>query len=283
MKVSDQASRLRQLMRPRRTETIAIASGKGGVGKSCLAANLAILMSAAGRRVALVDADLSLANLDILLNVSVRADISRVVSGACRLSDIVIDLPCGVQLVPGASGLAKLAHLTTFEQARLLEELTALEDENDLVIIDCGAGIGPEVLSFAAAADSTLIVTTPEPTALTDAYALVKVLAARNAHCRMSVVANQATDRREGRETCRRMSAVAKDFLDLELADAGFVPDDAKVCQAVRMRQPLVLACPTCPASRAIAGVAQTLLRRADGRDRGRNAGFFKRVVGWFS
>ncbi|MCE5328325.1 MAG: MinD/ParA family protein [Planctomycetaceae bacterium] len=266
-------------MQQRRTHTIAVASGKGGVGKSCVAANLAILISAAGHRVALVDADLALANLDIMLDVDAASDLSRVIEGAGHVSDIVMNLPCGLQFVPGASGLPRLADLSAFDRARLLEELSALEADNDVVVIDCGAGIGPEVLSFAAAADTAVIVTTPEPTAVTDAYALIKVLTRANASCAMTVVTNQARNAAEGRATCSRIANVAKQFLDVQVAQGGYVISDPKMSLAVRQRQPLVLAYPQCPASRCLADIARMLCSsRLD--DVGRE-GFFKRVAGW--
>ena len=155
MHLDDQASRLRRMMnRATSARTIAVSSGKGGVGKSNIALNLAILLSAAGKRVALIDADLGLANLDVLVDVNVRTNLAHLIAGSKRLDEVVIDLPCGVQLVPGASGLAKLAHLSEFQRAQMMQELGTLEADNDVIIIDTGAGIGPDVLHFAAAADS---------------------------------------------------------------------------------------------------------------------------------
>ena len=177
---NDQATKLRRMMsrpnsRPRGapppsagrlTKTIAVCSGKGGVGKSNVALNLSILLSGAGNRVALVDADMGMANLDVLLNADIQGDISHVVAGTKRLEEVVVDLPSGVQFVAGASGLARLANLSEFQRTRLAEELTQLEADNDLIIIDCAAGIGPSVLQFASGADIVLVVTTPEPTVL---------------------------------------------------------------------------------------------------------------------
>ncbi len=282
MTTGDQATRLRRLMQGEaRTLTIAVASGKGGVGKSCIALNLAILLSAAGKRVALVDADLALANLDILLDVDVRADLSRVVDGTSRLGDVIIDLPCGVQFVPGASGLAKLADLKQFERARLLEELTALEADNDIIVIDCGAGIGPEVLSFTGAADNALVVTSPEPTALTDGYAMIKVLIQGGYQGRLSLVVNQAANCADARKAYQRISRVAAQFLKVAVADGGYVVSDPKVVQAVRQRQPVVLAYPNSPASRCLAAVAGRYC--ASGSLISRPVGFFGRVVGWLA
>lgn len=280
MMAADQASRLRRLMQ-RRTRTIALASGKGGVGKSCLALNLAILMSAAGRRVALVDADLALANLDIMLDVDVSVDLSRVIEGSAPIAEVVVDLPCGVQFVPGASGLAGLADLTALERARLQDELSGLEADNDIIVIDCGAGIGPAVLSLAGAADVAVVVTTPEPTAMTDAYALIKVLARTGLPGRVVVVANMVSGRAEGRETTRRIAKVAGEFLGVVVAEGGSVPSDVRMAEAVRQRQPLVLLRPHSAAVRHLASIASMLCEDPAQAERGE--GFFRRVMDRFA
>jgi flagellar biosynthesis protein FlhG len=276
----DQAGNLRRLMHQvRNCRTLAIASGKGGVGKSNVALNLSILLSAAGHRVALVDADLGLANLDVLLDVDVRSNLSHVIAGTRRLEDVVVHLPCGVQLVPGASGLAKLSHLSEFQRAHLLRELTLLEADNDIIIVDCGAGIGPDVLHFASAADSIIVVTAPEPTAITDGYALVKILTQLSYRGTISLLVNFAPDRQEARLTYQRVSGVARQFLAAMVLDAGYVLADPKVREAVRRREPLVLAYPTCPASKCLAALANRL--GAGGALVDRKEGFFQRVANW--
>lgn len=278
----DQAAKLRRLMRQtRQTRVIAVASGKGGVGKSNVALNLAIMLSAAGNRVALVDADLGLANLDVLVDVDVRFNLSHVIAGIKRLEEVIIDLPSGVQLTPGASGLAKLASLSEFQRAQVLKDLATLEADNDIIVIDTGAGIGPDVLHFAANADSVLVVTTPEPTAVTDGYALVKVLAQRHYAGQMSLLVNFAQDRQESRATYQRVSTVARQFLGIKLLDAGYVLDDPKVRESVRRREPFVLAYPRCPASRCLAALATKL--SAGGALVDRKEGFFRRVANWFA
>jgi flagellar biosynthesis protein FlhG len=291
----DQAAKLRRMMnRPtgrvtkpptpptnRTTKTIAVCSGKGGVGKSNVALNLSILLSGAGNRVALIDADMGMANLDVLLNVDIRGDISHVVSGTKRLEDIVVDLPCGVQFVAGASGLARLANLSEFQRTRLGEELTQLEADNDLIVIDCGAGIGPDVLQFAAGSDVVLVVTTPEPTAITDAYGMIKALARRGYVGSLSVLTNQADNRQEGRATYQRLAEVARRFLDIRVFDAGYIDEDPKVRQAVRRRQAFVLAYPKCPASRAIGALVNKL--SPGGALVRQKEGFFKRMVRLFA
>lgn len=281
MSQMDQASNLRRLMQQsRNTRTIAIASGKGGVGKSNIALNLAIMLSASGQRVALVDADLGLANLDVLVNVDVRSNLSHVIAGTRRLEDIVVDLPSGVQFVPGGSGLAKLAHLDEFHRAQLLKDLSRLEADNDVVVIDCGAGIGPDVLHFAASADKVIVVTTPEPTAVTDAYAMIKVLSQLPYKGACALLVNFATDRNEARTTYQRISTVARQFLGAKVLDAGYVLTDPKVREAVLRREPFVLASPKSPASKCLAALAVKL--SAGGTLVERKGSFFQKVANWF-
>ena len=264
-----------------RTQTIAIASGKGGVGKSNLALNLSILLSAAGQRVALIDADMGLANLDVLLDVEVRGNLSHVISGARSLQDVIVHLPSGVQLVPGASGLARLAHLNEFQRTHLLREMMQLEADNDVIMIDCGAGIGPDVTHFATAADSVIVVTAPEPTAVTDGYAVIKVLTQAKYGGAMSLLVNFAADRQEARLTYARVADVARQFLGARVLDAGYVLDDPKVREAVRRREPFVLAYPKCNASRCLAALAAKLC--AGGSLAPQRQSFFRKVANWFA
>ena len=278
----DQVDKLRSLMaRTSRARTIAITSGKGGIGKSNVALNSALLLSAAGHRVALVDADLGTANLDVLMNLSVGANLSHVMAGRRSLQDVVVTLPSGVQFVPGASGLARAAHLSELQRGQLVRALTELEEQNDLILVDTGAGIGPDVLSFCSSADNVIVVTGPEPTAMTDCYAVVKVLAQREYEGHLSVLVNQAAGRMEARATYQRISSVARQFLDIQVYDAGYVLEDNKLREAVRRREPVVLAYPRCPASRCLAALATKLCE--GGALVERKQGFFRRVANWFA
>lgn len=282
MTADDQASKLRRLVHEsREVSTIAVTSGKGGVGKSNIALNLSILLSAAGNRVALVDADLGLGNLDVLLDIGVRANVSHVIAGRRKLGEVMIDLPCGVQFVPGASGLSRLAELSEFQRANLLDQLGELESDNDIIVIDTGAGIGGNVMHLACSADRTIVVTTPEPTAITDAYAMVKILMQRRYDGQLSLLVNFASDRQEARQTSQRISTVARQFLGTRLLEAGYVLTDEKVAEAVRRRQPFVLTHPRCPASRCLAALATKLC--AGGSLVERRESFFRRVANWFA
>ena len=273
--IADQAQKLRGLMQPTpKARTIAVASGKGGVGKSCISLNIAVLLAEAGKRVVLVDADLSLANLDVMLGVDAPMDLSRVMSGANRIEELVIDLPCGVRFVPGASGLAQEEQ---FERIDLAGELTVLENDSDVIIVDCGAGISSQVLSFAHAADSTLVITTPEPTAITDAYALIKVLTRGGYRRELSLVVNQAIDHLDARRTYLRIANVARRFLGTRVNDGGYVPADVNMAKSVRRRRPVVMDYPKSPSSRHLAVVADKCL--ADKAVTCSRSGFFQRVL----
>jgi flagellar biosynthesis protein FlhG len=175
MTVLDQATSLREMARRTvpRAQTIAITSGKGGVGKTNLSVNLSAVLAAMKRRVVLIDADLGLANADILCNVQPRFNLAHVVAGQRRLAEVMMPVPGGFSLIPGASGLAKMADLAETDRRRIVTDLDSVAENADVLIIDTGAGIGRNVLSFTSSADHVVIVTTPEPTAITDAYAVL--------------------------------------------------------------------------------------------------------------
>jgi flagellar biosynthesis protein FlhG len=279
---TDQAGNLRRLIATsRQSRTFAVVSGKGGVGKSNVALNLSILLSALGHRVALVDGDLGMANLDILLDVRIRSTLAHVLAGRKSLDEILVELPSGVQLVPGASGLAKIANLNEFSRNQLVSSLTALEQDNDMILVDTAAGIGPSVLQFACAAETVLVVTTPEPTAMADAYAVIKILHQRRFEGRISLLVNRVTGRGEARDCFQRLADVARQFLSRRVYDAGYILEDAKLVEAVRKRQPVVTAWPRCSASRCLAALANRLC--AGGALSTQREGFFRRVANWFA
>src|SRR3984957_14528486 len=173
----DQASQLRRIVRQTsRATVIAVTSGKGGVGKSNIAVNLAIKFASVGKRVVLMDADLGLANTDVLCNIDLPSNLSHVIPRKRELSDVMVDGPGGFRLIGGASGLARMADLSDYDRQRLVSAMADLEARTDVILIDTGAGISPNVLSFTRSADQVLVVTTPEPTAITDAYAVIKVI-----------------------------------------------------------------------------------------------------------
>src|SRR3954451_8325065 len=209
----DQAASLRTMMGQRASaNVIAVTSGKGGVGKSNVAVNVAIKFASAGKNVVLLDADLGLANADVLCNIDLPCNLSHVIARKKELRDVMVRAPGGFHLIGGASGLARMADLTDFDRQRLVDALGELEQQCDIILIDTGAGISPNVLSFTRAADHVLVVTTPEPTAITDAYAVVKVISrdgVDGVDRRVSLLVNQVRAPGEGRVVYDRIAKVA--------------------------------------------------------------------------
>jgi flagellar biosynthesis protein FlhG len=261
----DQATRLRELVATsrRRARVVAVTSGKGGVGKSNLALNSAIAAARHNRRVVLIDADLGLANLDVMAGITAASGLAEVISGRKRLYEVAAKTPYGIELVAGASGIAYLADLPDEDRLRLLAQMEVLEREADLVIIDTGAGVSRNVVKIAAAADEVLVVTTPEPTSITDAYAAVKLISREREHGSIGIVVNQAASSIEARRVAERIAAVGRQFLRVEVQSAGYVLSDHHVGRAVRMRRPFLAAFPACPASLCVSTIARRFNRAA--------------------
>jgi flagellar biosynthesis protein FlhG len=280
LRTSDQADGIRLArnegpatqVRPRHhgidtARSIAITSGKGGVGKTQLSANIALLLARAGQRVLLVDADLGLASLDLALGVHPHADLLSVVRGQCELSEILVDAAHGVQLLPACPGRYEMANLQTAERDRLYNALRELAAHYDTLIIDTGAGIGANSVGFAALANEILLVTTPDPTSLRDAYAMAKVLHRRAGVDAMQVVANQVASETGGYEVFERLSGIARRFLSLDLDYLGCVPRDESVIRAVANGEPYVIGAPRCKATRALESLVNKLIHRSTNPD----------------
>jgi flagellar biosynthesis protein FlhG len=269
----------------RLAHAIAVSSGKGGVGKSNLAVNLAVAMSVSGKKVCLLDADLGMANADVLCNLSPRLTLEHVVTGKCRLIDATLLAPGGFRLIPGASGVSKVADLGPLHRQALLEQLAVIERVADVMIIDCGAGIHSNVLGFAAAAHSTLVVTTPEPTALTDAYGMIKSLFAYSPEAHIEVVVNMAANHAEGVAVFERLSRVTAKFLTKSIHFGAVIPTDRAVPEAVRHRVPFVLYAPESSATVALKRLANTLagtgLEPSSEASSVNRSGFFNRLGSW--
>jgi flagellar biosynthesis protein FlhG len=260
---------------------LAVTSGKGGVGKTNIAANLAICLAAANRRVLLLDADMSLGNLDLVMDLHSHYNISHVVSGRKRMEEIVQAGPKGLRVICGASGLDRLADITDGEQHRLIEDLCRLQSEADTILIDTAAGISRSVVGFCLAADRVLVVTTPEATAMADSYAMIKVLVRKGYAGPISLVVNMARSDADGKQTYLRLANVARRFLQRDLYYAGTLLRDERLCTAVRSRKPVVLAYPRSQISTSLAALAARLdtpRRRNDEDD-----SFFRRVIRWWN
>lgn len=261
----DQASGLRGLLerdpagaRIGRIEAIAVASGKGGVGKTFVAANLAVLAGRAGRRVLLIDGDLGLANLDVVLGLRCRHTLGDVLRGDVGLAAALVPGPRNVSVLSAGSGVEWLGRLDAAGLAVLRDELAKLDDRFDLVVVDCAAGIGHNVRFFAEVAGRVLLTMTPEPTALADAYALLKALTTASG-IELNVVVNQALSPADARDAFGRLRVVSERFLRAELSYLGQVPRDEDVRLSVRARQPVVSYSANSRAAHALDGVYRAL------------------------
>lgn len=264
----DQANGLRELVERSRPSgaplrVIAVTSGKGGVGKTHVACNLALLFARTGRRVLVIDADLGLANADIVLGVEPHMHLGHLLEGSAPLQDVLAPGPEGVQVLAASTGVQELTRLDDAQKLRLVTALDFIEDRFDLVLIDCSAGIGDNVLFFAGAAQEVLLVASPEPTSLTDAYATVKVLSQQASVEHFQVVVNQVPSEPAGREVWQKLTGVTDRFLTARVSFLGHVPRDENLQRALMAQRPVVQLFPRSPASRALQGLADRLLERS--------------------
>ena len=248
---------------------IAITSGKGGVGKSNLVVNLAVELVKRGQRVAIFDADLGMANAEVILGIVPQYTLYDYLFDNKKIEDILEVSPQGVHIISGGSGFVELANLDLQGRKRLSEGLQELDRMFDFVLVDTGAGISKTVLGFVAAAEEVLVVLTPEPTSLTDAYGLIKVLSKYNVHHQMMVVVNRAVDEKEAWRTYRTMEDTAKQFLQVQLINLGFIPNDTTVVKAVKNQQPFILMAPSAAASQGVVRIVNQLLPREEEEPRG--------------
>jgi len=251
------------------TRVIAVTSGKGGVGKTNVAVNLAVALAQSGQQVMLFDADLGLANVDVALGIKPRYDIQHVLSGERALEDILVEGPAGISVVPASSGVARMASLTASEQAGLVHAFSCLPVAVDTLIVDTGAGIDNTVLTFTAACQEVVVVLCDEPTSLTDAYALIKVLNQQCGVKRFQLLANMVDSEIQGRQLFDKLCRVADRFLDVHLGYLGAVPRDDYLRRAVRAQRAVLVEYPRSDASLALQQVATRVqklpLSSADG------------------
>ena len=239
--------------------TIAVTSGKGGVGKTNFTTNLALLLAKTGEEVIVLDADLGLANLHVVLGISPRFHLEHVMRGEKTLAEILHPAANGIRIIAGGSGIAELANLTDEQRNRFIDGLAELDSMADVILIDTGAGLSHNVLGFVLAAEEVIVITTPEPTAIADAYATIKVVARENPEAVMRLVVNMATTEAEAHATAERLRMVSKQFLNVNLELLGYIPSDASVLRAVRAQRPVSLDNPNSPVTRAISAIVERL------------------------
>jgi flagellar biosynthesis protein FlhG len=245
---------------PTRHRTIAFTSGKGGVGKSNVVLNVGIALARRGRRVTILDGDLGLASINVLLGLSPRYDLRHVLAGERRLRDIVLHGPHGLTIVPAGSGIAELANLDQADRETLLGQLGELEETADYLLIDTGAGISDTVLNLVASSDEAIVVTRAEPTALADAYALIKVIVQQAPAYPFHLLINMVRDGAQAEQVFQSLASILVRFLGYQPGNAGFIPFDTRVAQAVVQQVPFTVLAPQCPAARGIEALAARLL-----------------------
>lgn len=256
---------------------LSVTSGKGGVGKSNVAANLAIALAKMGKRVLVIDADLGVGNIDVLLGLSPQYNLNHVFSGEKRLEDIIMNGPAGIRLVPAGSGVQEYTSLGRQEQLSLLNEIDRLEDDLDVVIIDTEAGISENVTYFNVAAQEIVVVVTPEPTSITDVYALIKLLATRYEEKRFKVLVNMVKDSKDALEVYARLANVTNRFLDISLDYLGCVLWDEKLVESVKRQRAVYDLFPEARASLCFASLARRLMAHGgDNKQKGNIQFFFR-------
>lgn len=271
----DQASGLRRLTNPTRTKVITVTGGKGGVGKTNITLGVAAAMAKQGKKVMVLDADLGLANVDVLLGLRVGKNLSHVMQGVCDLKDIIVEGPHGMKIIPASSGMRGMTELTTAQHAGLIRAFGTLDEDVDVLLVDTAAGISDMVLSFSRAAQDVMIVVCDEPTSITDAYALIKLLSREHGVTRFKVVANMVRSYREGRDLFTKLTRVTERFLNANLELVACVPLDEHVRQSVKKQKVVVDAFPNAPAALALNALANKALTWPVPRNPGGHLEFF--------
>ncbi|WP_339724893.1 MinD/ParA family protein [uncultured Paraglaciecola sp.] len=284
--IEDQASSLRRMNQSRLIKVIAVTGGKGGVGKTNVTLNTAISLAQQGKRVMVLDADLGLANVDVLLGLRVEKNLSHVLSGECTLDEVLVEGPYGIKIAPATSGSQSMTELTPTEHAGLIRAFSELQTQIDVLIVDTAAGISDMVLSFSKASQDIMMVVCDEPTSLTDAYALIKILNKEHGIFRFKIVANMVRSMREGDELFSKLTKVTNRFLDVALELVAVIPFDENVRKSVRKQKAVVEAFPTSPAAMAIRRLAKKAMEWPIPNQPGGHLEFFleqlvtKKVVG---
>jgi len=253
----DQAAGLRLLRPAKPVQVIAIASGKGGVGKTSVSVNLATAMAMSGKQTMLLDGDLGLANVDVMLGLQPTCNLAHVIEGKCSLEDTILQGPAGLMVIPASSGRKNMAELSRVENAGLIRAFSELSRPLDVLVVDTAAGIADSVISFTQAAQEVIVVICNDPSSLTDAYALIKVLNRDHGVERVQVLANMVQNLTEAKEVHESLRRVAERFLDVTLNFMGFVPQDEWLKRALRRQLTVVQAYPNSPSAQAFFALAK--------------------------
>ena len=283
---TDQAATLREVSETGRNTSvdkgeqnsprvISVTSGKGGVGKTTVVTNLAYIFSQLGKKVFVLDADVGLANIDVMLGLTPEYNLQHVFSGEKKLKDIIIEGPGGIKIFPSSSGVQELSELTQEQKLYLLSEFSSLQDAIDIFIIDTGAGISSNVMYFTMAAQEKIIVVTPEPTSITDAYAVMKVMSQKYSVKSFNLIINEAKDESEANALYNNLSSVAERFLNISVDCIGYILNDTCIPTAVRKQKLASVLYPEARASMCFVKLAREIMERQPEDMPGGNIGFF--------
>jgi flagellar biosynthesis protein FlhG len=290
--MEDQAEKLREIMRQKKggegsvksktsersgdkARIITVTSGKGGVGKTNLSVNMALAFARLGKKVVVMDADLGLANVNVMLNVLPRYNLYHVIKKQKTIREIMVETEYGISIVAGASGFSQIANMGEEDRKDFIHEIDALSSA-DIIIVDTSAGVSSNVLDFIAAADDAVIITTPEPTAITDAYGIIKIIATEYdaLNIGLKLVVNRTRGAAEAKNVADRMIKIANQFLNLKVDYLGFIYDDPAVPHAVLRQKPFMVVDPKCKASLCV----QHIVERMD-RTKSKETGGFKTMM----
>lgn len=285
--MGDQAEALRKMaeQKSKGAKVITITSGKGGVGKTNMSVNLGIALSRMGLRVVILDVDFGLANIDVLFGIIPQHTLVDLIRDDKSIFDVLTNGPENVKFLSGGSGVEELVRMDNRQLKRFVGNIALLDKLYDVILIDTGAGLSRNVLSFIMAADEVLLVTTPEPTAITDAYALIKMVSRRDIKKPIRVLVNKAESQREAEEIMVKLTTVAERFLSLKLSRLGYILYDESVVRAVKQQKPFLIGYPRSQAAKQLTDVAEALMSgcNEEGATESRGAkGFFQRLLTYF-
>jgi len=270
----DQANNLRNLMQNKPPQTtpisltsrvITITSGKGGVGKTNFSINLAINLAKIGKKVVIIDADFGLANIEVLFGIMPKYSLADILKGTKSIQDVLTDGPMGIKFISGGSGLKELSNITERQMAYFINNFSYLDSISDIIIVDTGAGISKSVINFIKASDETIIITTPEPTSITDAYALIKTIKEENSHAsnempEFKMVVNRVDEEEEGTEIYNKINRASSQFLKVSIENLGCIPYDRYLVKAVKHQKPATILYPECEFSKAIRKISYNIM-----------------------
>lgn len=296
--MSDQAEKLRSIMSnlnsPDKTiqsdrsglaRVVTVTSGKGGVGKTNITINLAIALSKMGLRVVILDVDFGLANIDVLMGITTKFTLVDLIRGERNIFEVLTDGPNNIKFLSGGSGVEELVQLDRRQLGSFISNIGLLDRLYDVILIDTGAGLSRNVMSFIQAADEVILVTTPEPTAITDAYAVVKMISRKDRHKTVKVIVNKAETNREANDVLNKLTLVSERFLAFKLQKLGYILYDDYVTKAVKLQKPFYISYPRCHASQQITELAGNLFEASksngDSADKGMKA-FISRLISAF-